>query len=347
MELKDITVGQEHFSGYFTRTFEDNKYYVVAGHNHASVVEVIGIDKFKRINQDIDVSVDDLVKTQEWEKQYQEQQIFQRAPVIDCYRMNSPQLDGRLDDWGGIQWTRVDDTEDLQHTRASFAIGYDDKHLYVGYATADIGPLKNTGEQWDRLFKTGASVDIQIATNPDATDGRKAPEQGDKRLLMTLAAGKPTAVLYDAVVSGTPADKVWQAVSPVARVQFDVVKQLDDVRMVAHSYDNGYNVEAAIPLASIGVKPTPNLRLKFDWGVIVTDSAGNVVLKRDYWANKATGIIADVPSEARLQPDLWGHIIFRDRTRSDAERAAAMDPLKGKGGTTDDQLKAFEEELED
>ena len=38
MRLDDITPGQEHFQGYFTRT-ADNKYYAVAGHNHASVVE--------------------------------------------------------------------------------------------------------------------------------------------------------------------------------------------------------------------------------------------------------------------------------------------------------------------
>ena len=67
----------------------------------------------------------------------------------------------------------------------------------------------------------------------------------------------PVAVLYDAVVPGTPPDKVWQAVSPVARVHFDAVKKLDDVRIAAHSSDNGYNLEAAIPLESLGVKPLP------------------------------------------------------------------------------------------
>ena len=32
MILSDITVGEEHFQGYFCRT-ADNRYYVVAGHN--------------------------------------------------------------------------------------------------------------------------------------------------------------------------------------------------------------------------------------------------------------------------------------------------------------------------
>ena len=29
-------------------------------------------------------------------------------------------------------------------------------------------------------------------------------------------------------------------------------------------------------------------------------------LQRAYWSNKATGITADVPSEAMLTPQLWG-----------------------------------------
>jgi hypothetical protein len=30
------------------------------------------------------------------------------------------------------------------------------------------------------------------------------------------------------------------------------------------------------------------------------------VLSRLYWSNKATGIVSDIPSEAELQPSLWG-----------------------------------------
>jgi len=67
------------------------------------------------------------------------------------------------------------------------------------------------------LFKTGAAVDLQIATDPQAPADRKAPVAGDKRLLMTELNGKPIAVLYNAVVPGTPPDKVWQAISPVAK----------------------------------------------------------------------------------------------------------------------------------
>ena len=111
---------------------------------------------------------------------------------------------------------------------------------------------------------------------------------------------KPIAVLFDALVPGTPEDKRWRVVSPVAEVFFDRVARIEGVKLAAENHDNGYNLEAAIPLKGLGLSPAPNLRLKFDWGVLSTDQDGNVVLRRRYWSNQATGIVADAPSEARL-----------------------------------------------
>ena len=42
-----------------------------------------------------------------------------------------------------------------------------------------------------------------------------------------------------------------------------------------------------------------------------TSSGGTEVLRRLYWANKNTHILADEAAEAQIQPDLWGHVIFK------------------------------------
>ena len=175
--------------------------------------------------------------------------------------------------------------------------------------------MKNSGEQWDRLFKTGAAVDLQIGSDPAAPRDRKAPVAGDKRLLLTFVNGKPMAVLYDAVVPGTPSESTWKAVSPVGQVSFDRVVQLSNVNMAYVASDNSYVLEVAIPLDALGLKPADDMRLKLDWGVLSTDLNGNSVMQRLYWSNGATGIIADVPSEAMLHPDLWGYVLFHDRSR--------------------------------
>jgi hypothetical protein len=130
--------------------------------------------------------------------------------------------------------------------------------------------------------------------------------------------GKPVVVLYDAVVPGTPSESTWKAVSPVGQVSFDHVVQLSNVRLAQAGSDNRYIVEAAIPLDALGLKPVDDMRLKLDWGLLSSDPNGNSVMQRLYWSNGATGIIADVPSEAQLHPDLWGYVLFHDRTRHPA-----------------------------
>ena len=324
MRLDDITPGQEHFQGYFTRT-ADNKYYAVAGHNHASVVEVVGMDRFKRFGGNVMIGPKELAAAQSWERSREARVLYARAPVLDAYLMSAPKLDGKLNDWGPVNAEQDRD--------AKFRIGYDDQNLYLAYEVSRRGPLKNQGQQWDRLFKTGASVDLQIAADPGAHPDRKAPAPGDQRLLLTLMGDKPTAVLYQAVVPGTAPEKAWQVVSPVHSVTFDRVIKLDSVRFAVDETDNGYTLEAAVPLAALGLKITPGLRLKMDWGILVSGPDGTEVLRREYWANKATQITADAPSEAELHPELWGHVRFH------SERLAALDPTaKKKDKSVEDLL---------
>ncbi len=170
MSLNDITPGQEHFNGYFCRT-SDNHYYAVAGHNHASVIEVAGMDRFKRFEGEIEVTGSQISATQEWDRERQTRQVYARAPVVDCYRMPAPpKLDGQLNDWPFV-------SAELDQN-AKFRVGYDQEYLYLAYEISHRGPLKNQGQQWDRLFKTGASVDLQIGTDPAAPSDRRVPVAG-------------------------------------------------------------------------------------------------------------------------------------------------------------------------
>jgi len=314
MRLDDVTPGQEHFNGYVCRT-EDNRYYVVAGHNHASIVEITGMDLFKRFSGDISVDAGALTTTQKWERETGTQKVYARAPVIDCYRMTAPpKLDGKFNDWPGVS-AQLDGN-------AKFRIGYDDENLYLAYEIDQRGPLKNQGKQWDYLFKTGASVDLQIGVDPNAPEDRRAPVAGDLRLLLTFVGDEPTAVLYQSVVPGVPQEKVWQVISGVGSVSFDRVTRLEKPKFFSIGDSDHYVAQAAIPLATLGLKITPELRLKMDWGILTSGPDGTEVLQREYWSNKVTTqITADAPSEASLHPDLWGHIRFHAETAN-----ARLDP---------------------
>ncbi len=314
MRLDDVSPGQEHFNGYVCRT-EDNRYYVVAGHNHASIVEIVGMDRFKRFSGEISVDTGALTATQTWERETGTQKVYARAPVIDCYRMAAPpKLDGKFNGWPSVG-AELDGN-------AKFRIGYDDENLYLAYEIDQRGPLKNQGKQWDYLFKTGASVDLQIGVDPNAPEDRRAPVAGDLRLLLTFMGDDPVGVLYQAVVPGAPAEKAWQAVSGVGSVSFDRVTRLEKTKFMSIGDNDHYVAQAAIPLAALGLKITPELRLKMDWGILTSGPDGTEVLQREYWANKVTTqITADTPSEAALHPELWGHIRFHSEIAN-----ARLDP---------------------
>ena len=73
----------------------------------------------------------------------------------------------------------------------------------------------------------------------------------------------------------------------------------------------GGDYEVAIPLAVLGIHPKPGLILRGDIGILRGSSG--VTIQRVYWSNKATAIVADVPSEAELRPQLWGRVEFVKR----------------------------------
>lgn len=320
--LEDLTTGEEHFSGYLCRTVEDNKVYVVAGHNHISILEVLGLDRCKRLGGELIVTAEDIRKAQEWDARRQRAEVFVRAPVIDCYRVRqAPALDGKQTGWGEAN-ARIDEG-------AEFRIGYDDQYLYLAYQTRNLGPLKNTGRDWERLFKTGAAVDLHLALDPNAPADRQAPASGDVRLLLTYLENQPAAVLYRPVVPGTPPEKAWRVKSPVGETVIDEVVRLKDVRLVRGGDANQYVLEAAVPLAALGLRPVPDLRLKMDWGILVSGPDGQEVLRRVYWANRATQIVSDAPSEARLAPHLWGHVRFHGHRPGADDQLNAIDLKTG------------------
>jgi hypothetical protein len=67
---------------------------------------------------------------------------------------------------------------------------------------------------------------------------------------------------------------------------------------------DSFTVEAAIPLKDIGLRIKNGMLLKMDWGILSADESGTRVVRRSYWSNKATAMVSDAPTEARLHPDL-------------------------------------------
>ncbi len=305
MRLDPMSANQEHFHGFFTRTEPDNRYFIVAGFSHMSVIEVKGLERFRRFQSELQVTAADLKSVQVWEGARAQRQLTSRALVINARSVDvPPRIDGdpAPHEWPSSEAIDADGT-------VVFAMAYDKESLYLRWTARGLGPFANDGSDYQRLFKTGAAVDLQLGTDAKAASTRAQPAAGDLRLLIASVNGKPEVVLYQPVMPAAAASEGWATRTAAAgETRFDRVVRLTDARVAVRG-DRDFTVEAAIPLHTLGLSIRPGLRLRGDWGVL-TSSDGHQVKQRMYWANKTATGTSDEAVEARLEPAMWGTIIF-------------------------------------
>jgi len=305
MEVGAFSLGGEHFCGSFTRA-ANGTYYVVAGHNHSSISEVHGLETLRRAEYPLAVTAADLAACQTYHRRRTLEAARSAPPkFIRARRLDNFAADGSLDEWTNAY------TADIRGA-GSARIAFDAENLLLAFEVTDDSPLLNTGEDPKMLFKTGDSVDLQIGTDPAADSARLGPAPGDLRLLLTISRGKPIAVLYRHKVPGTPQNKTHLFSSPMRTVQVDVIQVLRGLPIAAKTRPAGYVLEAAIPLKTLGLVPKNGTRLKADFGILRGDPRGEDTRERLYWANRATAIINDMPSEIDLCPALWGTVEFAE-----------------------------------
>ncbi len=311
MKLTGLTLGQENFWPTITRT-SDDKVYMVDG-ARCSIVRLDGFDSIRRLDAGkLTVKAEDLVRAQELLYKHEaERQQQQGSGILKVELLAAePVLDGKLNEWNQVEWVDID-RRGGGDVRGAVAIAGD--RLFAAWKTGEPRLLTNTGENPVALFKTGGALDLMIGTAPNANPKRTQPVAGDIRLLITqvpvAAEGKAKgpkiqtkAVLYRAVVPGTKdADKVPFS-SPWRTIYMDKVEDISSQVKLAADKDG--NFEISVPLEILGLKPVAGMQLQGDIGIL--RGSGGETTARLYWSNKASGIVADVPSEAQLSPMLWG-----------------------------------------
>lgn len=302
MSMDAITAGGESFGGNFIRT-SDGKTYVTLGTTDARVMEVTGLQTIKRLSGKFTYTPAEYSRAQALLAQGAAK--TQEPKVFTIARSTQPvTLDGKADEWPELlddKKALLEIQETAQQRFGRVSARYDANNLYLGYRVFSTqSNLRNAGQDEKLLFKTGDVVDVMLG--PSATTG----QTGNVRLLMTLMAGKPTAVLYEKSVAGTKENARVPFSSPWRTIYFDRVTRLNDVQMASGPIAGGYFVEAAIPWRVLGVQPQSGLKLRGDVGALSADAGGTQTVARRYWSNKATNLVNDVPGEADLSPELWG-----------------------------------------
>lgn len=300
------TVPDEDFGGYLWRDEKTGEVCMEAGKSEYRLYRVTGLDTIRRGEGRFlfNPELADAAAVRAASRKAPRRNV----PSVAIARLDAPlKISGRLEEVPAkMQFTEV--AADAG-SKFRFALGHDGKNLYLVYDVTADRPFQNNGQIVKQMFNTGDCVDLMFGVNSNADARRKEGAAGDNRLLLTLRDGKPLAVLYKQV----DPTRTWPVafVSPSRAIYFGNVIELQDAQLAVTRSRTGYVLTASVPLATLGIKPDlASSYLIGDVGVIFGSESGNGARLRLYWANKATAITSDIPSEAALMPENWGRFLF-------------------------------------
>jgi outer membrane protein assembly factor BamB len=294
-------LGGECFGGTFGKSKRDGNYYFQGGGIEYRIYRVDGLRETARSQGELTVTPEQAIAAERTKKQG----LADKAPPRDArltFTKTPFDIDEKAGPWAvepAAQWNR----------KGQFPVevraAHDGKTLYLSYSVKDGSPWVNRGKDWQLLFKTGDSVDLQLGADPSANPKRSGPVPGDLRLLIAPFEDGNIAVVYRHRLPGASDGVVFQC--PWRSERVDSVRRLESAKIAVRRSGDSYLVKAAIPLHDLGLEsPAIGKPLRCDFGVIYGDAEGTTNVFRNYWSNQATGLVNDVPGEIMLAPNLWG-----------------------------------------
>jgi len=301
-------LGGEDFGGSMIQG-KDGNLYIQAGKISLWDIEVVGLDTVKKLKGGrLKITP---------EKAFNARIVRGRAlqddakPKSTTVKMRTPKFTGNISSaFGRGNLLRYQKNADAAVTSA---IAWDDKNLYLAWEVKDATPWTNGAGEVEYMYATGDTVDFQLATDPNAGEKRTTAAAGDLRLSIGNFKGKPTALVYREVVAvGAAKDPRTFSSGVVAKHIVESVKVLKEAKIEVKLGENTYTVEAAIPLAALGLKITEGMKTKGDFGVTHGNANAQDTVLRTYWSNQATGIVSDEVFELKLEPRNWGELTFEE-----------------------------------
>ncbi len=298
MAIDGVTFSAEHFHPTITQV-DGGEIYMVVGHEHSSIVRLEGFETVRRLELG-SLAVDEGSLRGLPETLVERAREQGRNTLTVAIRQRAPEVDGRLDDWPAeTTWAGISG-----QSRAAVTVAGD--RLYAAFRVGDPTALANEGSDHRYLFKSGGALDLMLGTDPAADRNRQEPVVGDVRLLVAQSGGRTRAALFRAVAPNSPKRRDVLYQSPIGRVHFDEVADISgSVALVGQDGD----FEFSVPLGVLGLRPQKGAEILGDLGILRGDGAQTT--RRIYWNNLDTGLVSDIPSEARLRPSNWGVWRFR------------------------------------
>ena len=275
MKFEDLVGHGEPFMGWFGR-HDDGKIRSIHGNFALAchVCEVTGFDTARRFESDDFVyTAEDAVNAEE----------FNRAVDARKNRKTPPYSFGRS---AKVRGEGAELTINLSKGEEALNVS--------ATVTGDASPWMNGGKDFTRLFKSGDCLDIQLGNGGES----------DQRLVFAPFGGKTVCVQMKPKDSDGKSNHVVYE-SPVTAIAFDCVRILPvEVKAGPGKDGKSWSVSASVPWKLLGVDASKPIR--GDFGMILSDPSGMKNAARVYHFNKRTGLVSDLPNEARLMSHGWG-----------------------------------------
>ncbi len=297
-------MGGEDFGGSIA-TSPDGKLYLQAGKTGFWNLDVTGLENVRTMKGDaLTISAPETKQAQTLRESYLQETVG--TPRLTVAHL-TPTFTGNLDnDFKGAEIVKYQKQDDAA---ARSSVAYDATNLYLAWDVKDNTPWMNSATDPTQMYIGGDTVDFQLGTDPKADKNRGEGVRGDLRLSIGDFKGTPMAMLYRKV-SDEKRKKLFSS-GVVHEYWMDYVDAIPTAQVKVSLHRGGYVVEAAIPLAALGLTPADGLALHGDLGVTHGDPAGTRTRLRTYWANQHTGIVDDAVFELQMEPKNWGEMLFK------------------------------------
>ena len=309
-------LGGEDFGGSLIQA-PDGRIYVEAGKTANWSIEAVGFDTIKELGSGTlaispaEVVAAELAAGGRMQAQAQATNAVIRKKTISAFT-------GDLGpDFGAAERLAYQRQPNANVTSVA---AWDDTHLYLGWEVKDSTPWVNGADVPEYMYTCGDTVDFQLALAQGADRNRGEAAAGDIRLSIghlqgpstVLGTGTATAVLFRPVAPDRKGENSRSFSSGVVEdYVVDSVEVLKDAKIEVRKSESGYVVEAAIPLAALGLQLQPGFATTGDFGA-THGNEGKQTALRTFWSNQATGIVDDDVFELKLQPANWSELRFEE-----------------------------------
>jgi len=305
--VKKYSNGSEPFNGWFGNQ-SDGKIRLLNGmaSQASSSIEITGLDSIKRFKGS-PLKIDgQLLAKAEADNQARAAKVATPVNYSLTRLPANPSFDGKSKVWNKVPALKIETQGNP--SKGTVKMAYSDTHLYATFTIQDKSAWKNSGKDWDKLFKTGDAVDIQLRVNKSGKTVNPAVTADDLRIVVANFEGKPVAVLMRPIDKSAPEELKKAYNSPVTTKVFDRVEILKDAQIYVNVKKDSYIVEVGLPLSDLGLSLKPGTTIMGDIGFITSDANGTFNTARIYWANKFTNLVKDLPNEAWMTPGSWGEL---------------------------------------